>query len=86
MIHKFFNKIPAKTLQYIAEDFRKAGTIAGVGLIGFVLAKDNIDEIEAFVLLTVGITFWLLGLLLNYVADIMSKKAHKPVKRTKQHR
>ncbi|ARU64436.1 hypothetical protein BTV20_02410 [Histophilus somni] len=71
MIHKFFNKIPAKTLQYIAEDFRKMGTIAGVGLIGFVLAKDNIDEIEAFVLFTVGITFWLLGLLLNILAILL---------------
>ena len=85
MIHKFFNKIPAKTLQYIAEDFRKAGTIAGVGLIGFVLSKDNINEMEASALLIVGMSFWILGLLLNYVADIMNKKTRKPVKHIKQH-
>ncbi|MFZ7275989.1 hypothetical protein ACLS0F_01695 [Avibacterium endocarditidis] len=85
MIHKFFSKIPAKILQYIADDFRKAGAIAGVGLVGFVLSKDNINEMEASSLLIVGVSFWMLGLLLNYVADIMNKKTKKPVKHIKQH-
>lgn len=85
MIHKFFNTLSVKTLQHIADDFRKAGAIAGVGLVGFVLSNDNIDEIEAFVLLIVGITFWILGLLIHHLTDIMSKKMDRPIKRTKQY-
>ncbi|WP_386686303.1 hypothetical protein [Lonepinella sp. MS14437] len=66
-----FYKIHTETLKRIADDLRKAGAIAGVGLIGFVLAHDNIDLQEAVFLIVIGLTFWTTGLINAYLGDRM---------------
>ncbi|WKS98600.1 hypothetical protein [Gallibacterium salpingitidis] len=73
-LNKFKIQIPEKILRYIASDFRKAGAIAGVGLVGFVLSNDNIDISEALILVNIGVIFWILGLLLDYIVDLINKK------------
>lgn len=63
-----------KTLRRIGEDLRKAGAIAGIGFVGFVLPNDGIETLESFALVVFGILSWCIGLYFEYLVDRIETK------------
>ncbi len=63
-----------KTLRRIGEDLRKAGAIAGIGFVGFVLPNDDIETLESFALVVFGILSWCIGLYFEYLVDRIETK------------
>lgn len=86
MKHKHLKKcldgIHLKTIRRIAEDLRKSGAIAGIGVVGLVLSADNVSKDEAWILIGLGLSLWFIGLLNDYLADkIEQKSKHKTTHR-----
>ncbi|WP_101776047.1 hypothetical protein [Pasteurella oralis] len=83
MLYAFFKSIKAKiklknihanTCKRIGDDLRKAGTLAGAGLIGIVVPNDAIDRIEGLIIIAFGLILWTFGQLFAYIADKVEQK------------
>ena len=68
------DKLHVNTFKRIGEDLRKAGTLAGAGLVGIVVPNDTIGVKEGVILFIVGVTLWVFGHVSAYVADKAEKK------------
>lgn len=74
---KRLDKLKLKTFRRIGDDFRKAGAITGAGIVGLILADDDIGAVEAFALIAVGVIIWCVGLYLEYYADRIELRSAK---------
>lgn len=68
------DKLHVNTFKRIGEDLRKAGTLAGAGLVGIVVPNDAIGVKEGVILFIFGVTLWVFGHVSAYVADKAEKK------------
>ena len=75
-----------KTLHRLGEDLRKAGAIAGIGFVGFVLPNDGIETLESFALVVFGILSWCIGLYFEYLVDRIEAKPLTVLKNRKDSR
>ena len=75
-----------KTLRRVGEDLRKAGAIAGIGFVGFVLPNDGIETLESFALVVFGILSWCIGLYFEYLVDRIEAKPLTVLKNRKDSR
>lgn len=68
------DKLHVNTFKRIGDDLRKAGTLAGAGLIGIVVPNDTIGVKEGVILFIFGVTLWIFGHVSAYIADKAEKK------------
>ena len=72
-----FEKLPVGTFKRLGDDLRKAGTLAGVGLVGMIVANDTIEVKEGIILFICGVLLWTFGHVCAYIADRVELKHKK---------
>lgn len=78
MLYAFWKSVKAKArlvnihvdmFKRLGDDLRKAGTLAGAGLIGMVVPNDTIGFKEGIILFTFGLLLWTFGHICAFIAD-----------------
>lgn len=70
-------KLPAGAFKRLGDDLRKAGTLAGVGLVGIIVANDTIEVREGVTLFICGVLLWTFGHVCAYIADKIEPEQKK---------
>ena len=86
MLYAFWKSVKAKArlanihvgmFKRLGDDLRKAGTLAGAGLIGMVVPNDTIGFKEGIILFICGVLLWTFGHVCAYIADRVELKQKK---------
>lgn len=87
MLYAFFKSLKAKVrltnihagaFKRLGDDLRKAGTLAGAGLVGMVVPNDTVGFTEGVILFVFGLLLWTFGHICAFIAD----KAEQAQKKT----